>query len=83
MRMRKGNELSPALLVARQHVIRVPILIGSYVNYQALCLRLIESLCLHFDGLILIRHSFDLYLHLPRGFPKSLLRRLFLVVFNF
>lgn len=75
--------MSPALLVTRQHVIRVPVLIGSYVNYQALRLRLIESLGLHFDGLILVRHSFNLDLHFSRGFPKSLLRRLFLVVFNF
>jgi hypothetical protein len=67
-------------VVIRQHVVRVPVLIGSNVNYLTLCLRLIETLDLHFDRFILIRHSFDLDLHLPRGFSESQLRRLFLVV---
>ena len=67
-------------MVIRQHVVRVPVLIGSDVNYLTLCLRLIETLDLHFDGFILIRHSFDLDLHLPRGFSESQLRCLFLVV---
>jgi hypothetical protein len=72
--------LSATLLVTWQNIIGVPVLIGSDVNYLTLCLRLIETLDLHFDRFILIRHSFDLDLHLTRGFSESKLRRLFLVV---
>ena len=73
--------MSPILETTRQHVIRAPVLIRSDVEYSALCLCLIETLHLHFDRLVQIRHCFDLDLYLPRGgFSESQLRRLFLVL---
>ena len=79
--MRKRYELSATLVITWEHVIRAPaVLIGSDIYYDALCLRLIETLGFNFDRFILIRNSFDLDLHLLRGFSESQLRCLLLVV---